>query len=177
MLIVCVPRSNCVTVPLRPKICDDGKESLILRYLPKRLGAPLRGGFKVSVNEPANTPSAVVDFGASIFVLLLHGDEGFPFAVLRLRGNKNTYCNGIVRVTLHVSRIRSSMRRVKEKLMTKATKEISAVEAARMLGVGLEYLYGLLWTSKINARKVENRWRVSLAAVESRLRTRKAEDA
>ncbi len=52
--------------------------------------------------------------------------------------------------------------------MSKEKVEISAIEAARILGVGLDYLYGLIWTGKITARKVQNRWRVSVASVESR---------
>lgn len=48
--------------------------------------------------------------------------------------------------------------------------EISAIEAARRLGVGLDYLYGLLWTGKLNGRKVGKKWRVSLASVEARLK-------
>lgn len=52
--------------------------------------------------------------------------------------------------------------------------EISAIEAARALGVGLDYLYGLIWTGKIAARKVENRWRVSRTSVELRLKDREA---
>ena len=47
--------------------------------------------------------------------------------------------------------------------------EISAIEAARRLGVGLDYLYGLIWTRKLVGRKVQNRWRVSLISVERRL--------
>ncbi len=51
-------------------------------------------------------------------------------------------------------------------------KEISAVQAARRLGVGLDYLYALLWTGKLEGRKVCQRWRVSESAVEQRLRER-----
>jgi excisionase family DNA binding protein len=60
--------------------------------------------------------------------------------------------------------------------MTKGSNEISAVEAARILGVGLDYLYRLIWSNKIVARKVENRWRVSTASVESRLLALKAQN-
>ncbi len=48
--------------------------------------------------------------------------------------------------------------------------EISAVEAARRLGVGLDYLYSLLWTGKLAGRKVNGSWRVSAEAVEERIR-------
>jgi excisionase family DNA binding protein len=48
-------------------------------------------------------------------------------------------------------------------------KECSAVEAARRLGIGLDYLYSLLWTGKLEGRKVNQRWRVLEASVEKRL--------
>lgn len=54
----------------------------------------------------------------------------------------------------------------------KEQKEISAIEAARRLGVGLDYLYSLLWTGKLEGRKIGNRWRISIEAVESRLKKR-----
>jgi excisionase family DNA binding protein len=49
---------------------------------------------------------------------------------------------------------------------------MSAIEAARRLRVGLDYLYSLLWTGKVAARKSGNRWRVSVAAVEQRLKAK-----
>ena len=54
----------------------------------------------------------------------------------------------------------------------KQAKEISAIEAARRLGVGLDYLYGLLWTGKLKARKVSKKWLVSNDSVEARLKIR-----
>jgi excisionase family DNA binding protein len=51
-------------------------------------------------------------------------------------------------------------------------KEISAVEAARTLGVGLDYLYSLLWTGKLAGRKVGNLWRIPASAVDQRLKAR-----
>ena len=53
--------------------------------------------------------------------------------------------------------------------MTRET-ELSAIEAARKLGVGLDYLYSLLWTGKLQARKVGKQWRIPIAAVEARLK-------
>lgn len=50
--------------------------------------------------------------------------------------------------------------------------DLSAVEAARMLGVGLDYLYSLLWTGKLQARKVGKKWRIPADAVEARLKQR-----
>ncbi len=56
--------------------------------------------------------------------------------------------------------------------MKSQPKEMSAIEAARKLGVGLDYLYSLVWTGKLDARKVNRQWRVSAEAVETRLRQR-----
>lgn len=55
--------------------------------------------------------------------------------------------------------------------------ELSAVEAARKLGVGLDYLYSLLWTGKLQGRKVNKQWRVPADAVEARLKQRGESDA
>lgn len=52
------------------------------------------------------------------------------------------------------------------------TKEMSAIEAARKLGIGLGFLYSLVWTGKLDARKVDRQWRVSIEAVEARLKAR-----
>jgi excisionase family DNA binding protein len=43
--------------------------------------------------------------------------------------------------------------------------DLSAVEAAQRLGVGLDYLYGLLWTRKLEGRKVGKQWRIRVEAV------------
>lgn len=51
-------------------------------------------------------------------------------------------------------------------------KDLSAIEAARRLGIGLDYLYSLLWTGKLEGRKVGKRWRIPLEAVEARLKRR-----
>ena len=52
--------------------------------------------------------------------------------------------------------------------------ELSAVEAARKLGIGLDYLYSLLWTGKLPGRKVGKRWRIPTEAVEAKLKVRGA---
>jgi excisionase family DNA binding protein len=54
----------------------------------------------------------------------------------------------------------------------KASEKISAIQAARILGVGLDYLYSLIWTGKLEGRKSGNRWRVSISSVQARLRDR-----
>ena len=55
--------------------------------------------------------------------------------------------------------------------MTKE-RELSAVEAARKLGVGLDYLYSLLWTGKLQGRKIGKHWRIPVQAIEARLKQR-----
>ncbi len=52
------------------------------------------------------------------------------------------------------------------------TLELSAIEAARKLGVGLDYLYSLLWTGKLAGRKVGKRWHIPAEAVEAKLKQR-----
>ena len=50
--------------------------------------------------------------------------------------------------------------------------ELSAVESARRLGVGLDYLYSLLWTGKLRGRKVGKKWRIPIDALKARLKQR-----
>jgi excisionase family DNA binding protein len=50
--------------------------------------------------------------------------------------------------------------------------EISAIEAARRLGIGLDYTYALLWTGKLLGRKIGSRWCIPVEAVEDRLKRR-----
>jgi excisionase family DNA binding protein len=70
------------------------------------------------------------------------------------------------------STVSTSISTVKGGNHLKPTKEISAIEAARRLGIGLDYLYSLLWTGKVEAHKVNRQWRVSVAAVDDRLKGR-----
>jgi excisionase family DNA binding protein len=53
-----------------------------------------------------------------------------------------------------------------------ANPEISVSEAARRLGVTLTFVYSLVWSGKLKARKVNRQWRVSAEAVESRRKAR-----
>jgi len=53
--------------------------------------------------------------------------------------------------------------------------ELSAIEVARRLGVGLDYLYSLLWTGKLQGRKVGKRWRIPIEAVETRLKQQRGQ--
>jgi excisionase family DNA binding protein len=45
--------------------------------------------------------------------------------------------------------------------------EITPKEAARMLGVRLDYLYPLIWAGKLEARKVDGRWLIPQTAVQT----------
>jgi hypothetical protein len=47
----------------------------------------------------------------------------------------------------------------------KAKGELGAVETAKQLGVGIQYLYWLLRTARLNAKKVDNGWRIPADAV------------
>lgn len=53
-----------------------------------------------------------------------------------------------------------------------AEKEITPAQAARKLGVALPYVYSLIWSGKLAARKVSNQWQVSEDAVNLRLKAR-----
>lgn len=54
-------------------------------------------------------------------------------------------------------------------MKTVNTEEIGVAEASRRLGITMDHLYSLLWAAKIQARKVDGKWRISVAAVEERL--------
>lgn len=51
-------------------------------------------------------------------------------------------------------------------------RELSVSEVARRLGVGLPYVYSLLWAGKLEAHKVKRQWRISAQAVEARRKAR-----
>lgn len=50
---------------------------------------------------------------------------------------------------------------------------ISPREAAQMLGVRLETVYGLVWVGRLEAKKREGRWLISRPAVEARRTSRR----
>lgn len=54
--------------------------------------------------------------------------------------------------------------------------EVTAVEAARKLGVALHYLYSLLWTGKLQGRKIGKEWRIPVEAIEARLKAVRVND-
>ena len=58
--------------------------------------------------------------------------------------------------------------------MKTKNEEIGAVEAAKLLGHPLDYVYRLLLVGKLAGRKMGRRWLVSASAVEARLKEREA---
>jgi excisionase family DNA binding protein len=52
--------------------------------------------------------------------------------------------------------------------------ELTPRDVAQKLGLGLDYLYSLLWTGKLQGRKVGKRWLIPAEAVEARLGQRGA---
>jgi excisionase family DNA binding protein len=46
--------------------------------------------------------------------------------------------------------------------------KIDVAEAARMLGVTLNYLYSLLWAGRLKGQKIKGQWRISMDAIEAR---------
>ena len=53
-------------------------------------------------------------------------------------------------------------------------REMTVIQAARKLGVGLDYVYSLLWTGKLKARKRERKWVIPESAVKERVQALKA---
>lgn len=56
--------------------------------------------------------------------------------------------------------------------MLRRNEEVGPVEAARRLGVELNYVYTLLRVGKLAGSKKGKRWRIPVEAVEARLRER-----
>ena len=54
---------------------------------------------------------------------------------------------------------------------------ISVAEAARRLRVSIDYVYSLVWSGKLSARKIDGRWRVSADSVAKRISKREAVNA
>jgi excisionase family DNA binding protein len=50
-----------------------------------------------------------------------------------------------------------------------ATEIMSASEAARILGIGLNYLYTLMRVGKLAATRVDGKWQIKAEAVRQRL--------
>jgi len=64
-----------------------------------------------------------------------------------------------------------------DRKLNEGTKEMTAVQACRRLGISLDYLYRLLYAQRLPARKVDNVWRIPAAAVEERARQQEARAA
>jgi excisionase family DNA binding protein len=48
-------------------------------------------------------------------------------------------------------------------------KTVSVREAASMLNVSLEQVYKLVWNGRLDGQKIDGKWRISAAAVQSRV--------
>ena len=55
-------------------------------------------------------------------------------------------------------------------------KAVSPREAAQRLCIRLDSVYSLIWAGKLDAHKLDGRWRVSLEAVDMRLKTKDTTD-
>lgn len=51
-------------------------------------------------------------------------------------------------------------------------KELTVSQASRTLGITLDYVYRLIYSGKLVARKSEGRWLIPVSNVESRLKAR-----
>jgi excisionase family DNA binding protein len=56
--------------------------------------------------------------------------------------------------------------------MTKHHEALSVPAAARQLGFTLKYVYDLVYSGRLAAKKVAGRWQIPVAEVEARLRKR-----
>jgi excisionase family DNA binding protein len=59
--------------------------------------------------------------------------------------------------------------------MTKCQEALTVPAAARQLGFTLKYVYDLVYSGRLAAKKVEGRWQIPAAEVEARLRKRDAQ--
>ncbi len=56
--------------------------------------------------------------------------------------------------------------------MKQMQKELTVSQASRTLGITLDYVYRLIYSGKLVARKSEGRWLIPAPAVESRRKSR-----
>jgi excisionase family DNA binding protein len=54
--------------------------------------------------------------------------------------------------------------------MARLHKEVGTAETAHRLGVGLGFVYALIWSGKLPGRKVGRRWLIPAQAIEERLK-------
>jgi excisionase family DNA binding protein len=55
---------------------------------------------------------------------------------------------------------------------TNETVEVGVAEAAKRLGITTAYLYTLLWAARLEARKVDGKWRIPTEAIRERMARR-----
>jgi len=55
-------------------------------------------------------------------------------------------------------------------------KDVSPREAAQRLSIRLDSVYSLIWAGKLQAHKLDGRWRVSSEAVDTRLKSKDTTD-
>ena len=55
-------------------------------------------------------------------------------------------------------------------------KELTVSHANRTLGIALDYVYRLIYSGKLEARKSDGRWLIPVSDVESRLKVREAKN-
>ena len=55
-------------------------------------------------------------------------------------------------------------------------KELTVSQASRTLGITLDYVYRLIYSGKLVARKSEGRWLIPVSDVESRLKAKEAKN-
>jgi excisionase family DNA binding protein len=51
-------------------------------------------------------------------------------------------------------------------------KDLAPKDAAQMLGIRLDSVYAQIWAGRLEAHKLDGRWRIPLASVEARLRAK-----
>lgn len=56
--------------------------------------------------------------------------------------------------------------------VTNTQTTVSAREAAQLLGIRLDAVYGLIWAARLTALKRDGRWLVDRAAVDERVKAR-----
>ena len=55
-------------------------------------------------------------------------------------------------------------------------KELTVSQASQILGITLDYVYRLIYSGKLAARKSEGRWLIPVSDVEPRLKAREAKN-
>ena len=82
-----------------------------------------------------------------------------------------TVCHGHGTFELRDKHYQNNNHKIKEGHMKKQS-EITPRTGAQRLGVSLYFVYQLLWTGKLQGRKVGKQWRIPAEAIEARLKRR-----